>query len=127
MVLSSYKTEYLPLFLNFKNMHCLDYEERPQPGNQLFFMLNELVSLGCHSQFASHPYTFASYSYGCKILQPHVAATARMHPDAMFFSIGASQMKTFIKIIARQQIVVLYKQLSVWTHRTDTCESAFRG
>ena len=29
-----------------------------------------------------------------------------------------------LKINARQQIVVLYKQLSVRTHQTDTCESA---
>ena len=34
-------------------------------------------------------------------------------------------MKTIIKINACQQIVVLYKQLSVRTHQTDTCESAF--
>ena len=60
-------------------------------------MLHELVLLGCHSQFASYPYTFASYSHSCKILQPYVASTVRMHSDATFFSIGASLMKTFIK------------------------------
>ena len=105
-------------------MNGLDYAERPQPGSQLSFMLHELVFLGCHSQFASYPYSFASYSYSCKILQPYVAATVKMHSDAIFCSIGASRMETFIKINARQQIVVLYKQLSVRTHQTDTCESA---
>ena len=38
-------------------MHCLDYAERPHPGNQLSFMLHELVFLGYHSQFASYTYT----------------------------------------------------------------------
>ena len=47
-----------------------------------------------------------------------------MHSDAIFFSSGASRMKTFIKINACQQIVVLCKHLSVRTHQTDTCESA---
>ena len=76
-------------------MYCLDYAERP--GNQLSFMLHELVFLGCHSQFTSYPYTFASYLHSCKILQPYVAATVRMHSHAIFSSIGASRMKTFIK------------------------------
>ena len=30
-------------------------------------------------------------------LQPYIAATVRMHSDAIFFSIGASRMKMFIK------------------------------
>ena len=78
-------------------MYCLDYAERPHPGNQLSFMLHELVLLGCHSQFVSYPYTFALYSHCCKSLQPYVAATVRMHSDAIFSSIGASRMKTLIK------------------------------
>ena len=74
-------------------MYCLDYAERPRPGNQLSFMLHELVFLECHSQFSSYPYTFASYLHSCKILQLYVVATVRMPSDAIFFSIGASRMK----------------------------------
>ena len=68
-------------------MYCLDNAERPQPGNQLFFMLHELVFLGYHSQ----------YSYSCKISQPYIVATARMYSDAVFSYIGTARMKTFIK------------------------------
>ena len=32
----------------FKNMYCLDYAERPHSGNQLSFMMHELVFLGYH-------------------------------------------------------------------------------
>ena len=71
-------------------MYRLGYLERPNPGNQLSFILDELVFLGYHSQFAS-------YSYMCKILQPYVASTVRMHSDGVFSSVGASRMKTFIK------------------------------
>ena len=78
-------------------MYCLDYVERPHPGNQLSFMLHELVFLGCHSKLASYPYTFTSHSHSCKILQLFVASTVQMHSDAIFFSIGASRIKTFIK------------------------------
>ena len=78
-------------------MYCLDYAEIPQPGNQLSFMLHELVLLEYHSQFASYPYSFASYSYSCKILQSYLAATVLMHSDAVFFSISASRMNTSIK------------------------------
>ena len=85
-------------------------------------MLNELVFLGCHSQFASYQYVFASYSYSCKILQPNVAATARMHSDAFFCLCRCFSNETS-KISAPQQIVVLYKQLSVRTDQMDTCES----
>ena len=57
-------------------------------------MLHGQLFLGCHSQFASYPYTFASYSYSCKILQPYVAATVRpMHSDAVLSSTGALLMK----------------------------------
>ena len=62
-------------------------------------MLHELVFLGCHSQFASYPYTFALYSYGYKILQLYVAATVRTHSDAVLSSTGAPLMKTVMKII----------------------------
>ena len=65
-----------------------------QPGNQLSFMLHELVFLGCHLQFASCAYTFASYSYSCKILRPYVAAMVRMHSDAVLPSIGALLIKS---------------------------------
>ena len=47
--------------------------------------------------------------YSCKILQPYVAATVRMHSDAVFASIGASRMKHSEEINDRQKIVVLYK------------------
>ena len=62
-------------------------------------MLHELVFLGCHSQFASYPYTFALYSYSCKILQPYVAATIRTHSDALLSSTGAPLMENSHKII----------------------------
>ena len=97
------------------------------PSNQLSFMLYKLVFLFCHSQFASYPYTSASYSHSGKILQPYVAVTVRMHSDAIFSAIGASRMKTSSKINTRQQIVVLHKQLSVLTHQTDTRESTLRA
>ena len=42
-------------------------------------------------------YTFVLYWHSCKILQPYVNVTERMHSDAIFFSVGASEMKTFIK------------------------------
>ena len=71
-------------------MYCLGYPERPHPCNQLFFMLHELVFLGYLSRFAS-------YSYSCQILQPYIAGMVQMHSDGLFFSVGASQIKTFIK------------------------------
>ena len=40
--------------------------KRPQPGNQLSFMLYKLVFLEYHSQFSPSPYSFASSSYSCK-------------------------------------------------------------
>ena len=77
------------------------------------------------SQFASYPYTFASYSHNCKILQPYVPATVRMYSDAICFFVSASRMKIYSsKINARQQIMVIYKQMSVRTHKADTYESA---
>ena len=92
-------------------MYCLDYAERPHLGNQLSFILHELmVFFGCHSQFALYPYLLASFG-SCKILQPYIAVTVQMHSDAVFASIDASGVKTSIKINAVQQIVVLYKQL----------------
>ena len=83
-------------------------------------MLHELVFLGCHLQFATYPYS-------CKILQPYVVATVRIHSDAIFSSISASQMKTFIKNQCSSTNSVFYKQLSVRTHQTDTCETALAG
>ena len=55
--------------------------------------------LGCHSQIISYPYMFASYSYGCKILQPYVAATVRMRSDAVLSSTGALLIQRVMKII----------------------------
>ena len=82
-------------------MYCLHYVERPQPDNRLSSMFHELVFLGYNSQFAF-------YSYSWRILQPYVAATVRKSCDAIFSSIGASRIKTFIKIDA------FYKPLSLW-------------
>ena len=56
--------------------------EIPQASNQLSFMLHKLVFLGCHLQFTSYPYTFASYLYSCKILQPQVVAMVWMRGGA---------------------------------------------
>ena len=78
-------------------MYGLDYTERPQPDNLLSFMLHELVFFGYHSQITSYPYSFALYSYSCKILQPYVVATVQMHSNAVFSFIGASRMKAVIK------------------------------
>ena len=69
-------------------------KDRPQSGNQLSCLLHELVFLGYHS---AYPYSFASYLYSRKILEPYVAATMQMHSDAVFSSVGASRRKTFIK------------------------------
>ena len=66
-------------------------------------MLHELVFLECHAQIASYRYMFASYSYGCKILQPYVAATVRMRSDAILSSTGALLMKKVIKIIVNDK------------------------
>ena len=94
MVLSSLKHNISCCYLDFKTCTVQTDTEISQPGNQLSFMLHELVFLGFHSQFASYPYTFVSYSYSCKILQPYVAAAVRMHSDA---STGTLLMKTVIK------------------------------
>ena len=63
----------------------------------LSIKLHELIFLGCHSQFTSYPHTFALYSYSCKILQPYVAVTVRMHSDAVSSSTDALLMKTVIE------------------------------
>ena len=68
-------------------------------------------------------YTFALYSYSCKILQPYVAATIRTHSDAVLPSTGAHLMKTVIKNNRQQQMVHL-RFGRIWL--PDTCESAFR-
>ena len=60
-------------------------------------MLHELVFLGYHSLFASYRYSFGSYLHSCKIVQPYVAATVRMHSDAVLSSAGAPLMKTVTK------------------------------
>ena len=61
------------------------------------------VFLRCHSQFTSYRYTFVSYSYSCKILQPYVAATVRMHSDAVLSSYGALLMKQSLKVIVNDK------------------------
>ena len=90
-------------YYDFKTCTVQTDAEIYQPGNQLSFMLHELVFLGCHSQFASYPYTFASYSYSCKILQPYVVATVRMHSDAVSSSTNTLLMKPVIKIIVNNK------------------------
>ena len=89
----------------FWNMYCLHYAERPQPDNQLSFMLDELVFSRVSStiRFVSVIIHFVQF----KILQPYAACTVQMHSDAVFSSIGASQIETVIKITAYRQIVVL--------------------
>ena len=84
-------------------------------------MLHELVFLGCHTQIASYRYMFALYSYGCKILQPYVAATVRMRSDAVLSSTGALLMKTVIKNNCQWQMVHIRFGRIRWL---DTCESA---
>ena len=59
-------------------------------------MLRELVFLEYHPDFAS-------YLYSCKILQPYVAATVRMHSDTVLSSTGGPVMKTVIKIIVNKK------------------------
>ena len=93
-VLSSWKQNISCYYFNFKT--CAD-AEIPLPDNQLSFMLHELVFLVCHLQFALYPYTFASYSYGCKIFQPYVAATVRMHSNAVLSSTCALLIKTVVE------------------------------
>ena len=72
-------------------------------------MLHELVFLGggegggSHSQLASYPYTLASPSYSCKILQPNVAATVRMHSDVVLSFTGVLLIKTVIKIFVNNK------------------------
>ena len=78
-------------------MYCLDYAERLQLNNLLSFRLHELKFLGYQSHFASCPYSFALYSYICKILQSYVVSTVRMHSDAVLCSTGAPLMKTVAK------------------------------
>ena len=84
-------------YFEFKTCAVQTDAEIPQSGNQMSFMLHELVLLRCLLQFPSYPYTFAPYSYSCKILQPYVAATARMHSDAVLSFTSAVLMKTVIK------------------------------
>ena len=79
-------------------------------------------SWGYHSQFGSYPYTFSSYSYGCKILQPCVSASVRMHSDVVLSSTGALLMTTVLKHNRRQQMVhFCFGRIRL----PDTCESAF--
>ena len=79
-------------------MYFLDYAERHHPSNQLSFMLHELIFLG----FILNSHLIRTRSHRIRIVvtlsQPYIQATVRMHSDAIFFAIGASQMTTFIKI-----------------------------
>ena len=74
-------------------MHCLDNEERLRIHNPLSSMMHELVFLKYHLHFASFPYSFTSYSYSCKILQPYVAASVRLHSGRVLSYSGAPLMK----------------------------------
>ena len=78
-------------------MCCSDNAKRLQLDNLLSFMLHKLVILGYQSHFASYPYSFASCSYSCKILQPYVAPTVWMHYDEDYPPSGAPLLKTVIK------------------------------
>ena len=49
-------------------MYGPDNAKRLGLDNALSFMLHGLVFQEYHSHFGSYPYTFASYSYSCKIL-----------------------------------------------------------
>ena len=87
-------------------------------------MLQELVFLGCHSQFASYLYTFAPYSYSCKMLQLYVAATVRMVSDAVLSSTGALLMKTVIQNNRQEQKFHLrFGRIRL----PDTCELALKS
>ena len=99
------KTIFLVIILILKHVLFIKSDAViPDPGNQLSFMLHELVFFGCHSQFASYRYTFAPYRYtfapylySYKILQPYVTATVRMHSDGVSSSTGPPLMKTITK------------------------------
>ena len=97
MVLSSKKQNISYYYFDFKTCTVYTDAQVPRPGNQLSFILHKPVLLECHSQFTSYPYTFASYSYTCKISQPYVAAIVRMHSDAVLCLICALLIKTVIK------------------------------
>ena len=91
-----------------------------QPDNQLSFMLHELVFLGA-IRSSHHILQLASHLYSCKILQPYVASTIRMHSDAVLSSTGALLMKTVITNNRQQQMVHFRFG---WIRLQDTCESA---
>ena len=78
---------FLVIVLILKHVLFRLMQKYLSPAINCLFMLHELVFLGCHSQFAS-------YSYSCKILQPYVVATVRMHSDVVLSSTGALLMKT---------------------------------
>ena len=91
MVLSSPRLNIFCYYFDFKTCTVQTDPEIHQSRNQLSFMLHELVFLWCHSQNlqnALYPYTFASYSYGGKTLQPYVAAVG-IRSDAVLSSTGA--------------------------------------
>ena len=107
--ISTWSFGYLEYFVTTGNTPATKWK----PG----FMLHELVFLGCHSQFASYPYTFASYSHVIKFYN----FMLRISTDK--FQCNIFLYRCFSNA-TRQQVVVLYKQLSVRPHQTDTCESA---
>ena len=104
-------------------MYCSDNAEKLPFDNLLSFRLHELVFFWYHSQLASYPYLFASYSYS-KILQPYIAATVRMHSDTVLCSTGAPLIKRFIKNSCHLQMVILYKPLSLQIRSPSACKSA---
>ena len=74
-------------------MYCPDNEEKIHIDNLLSFMLHELVFSRYISHLASYQYSFASYSYSCKILQQYIAATVWMHSDTLVSSTSAPLIK----------------------------------
>ena len=85
------------------------------PVINCLFMLHELVFLGCYWQFTWYPYTFGSYSYSCKILQPYVADTVRMHSNVVLSSNGALLIKTVIEN-NRQWSTFASDRFGCWIH-----------
>ena len=79
-------------FVLASNSHVAVYRHDTM-FDQWSYLLHELLFLMYHSQIASCPFSFASYSSSCKSLQPYIAATVQTHSDAAF-SICASRMKT---------------------------------
>ena len=88
MVLSSPRHDIFCYYFDFKTCTVQTDPEIHQSRNHLSFMLHELVFSLVSFANALYPYTFASYSYGRKTLQPYVAAVG-IRSDAVLSSTGA--------------------------------------